>query len=288
MLQALSFRWALTLSATLHLAALSWTIATATPPPAQEPRAQMTFVDLISEPVPALLPSTPAPPPNVTAAPEMPSSAAPIKSSIDIPDISTAPPELLDKPYRQAPPAPSAQEWAAAASYTLKNSKRYRYTWGQQVRSMMGTAFDGPDQGTVRFRVFIAPDGRLEELQTLWTTSPVAERLARQAIERMPPLPPTPNGQPLIFTKTINFDPHTVDMAPLYSDDCLPDPPPVRNRFVWDGKSAQGVAEPPIVETPDPEAYAECLQQLPQDSPDAVFAHDQLELDRWGSRKLQP
>ena len=29
-----------------------------------------------------------------------------------------------------APPAPTAQEWAFAAKYTLKNSKGYRYTWG--------------------------------------------------------------------------------------------------------------------------------------------------------------
>ena len=29
-----------------------------------------------------------------------------------------------------APPAPTAQEWAFAAKYTLKNSKGYRYIWG--------------------------------------------------------------------------------------------------------------------------------------------------------------
>jgi hypothetical protein len=61
----------------------------------------------------------------------------------------------------EAPSAPTAQEWALAANYTLKNSKRYRHTWGQQVRSMMGTAIEGPDQGLVRFRVEIAPDGTL-------------------------------------------------------------------------------------------------------------------------------
>lgn len=102
-----------------------------------------------------------------------------------------------------APPAPTAEEWTFAARYTLKNSKAYRYTWGQQVRSMMGTAVEGPDQGMVRFRVKIAPDGSLAGLETMWATSAVAERLARQAIERMPRWPATPTGTPLIFEKTI-------------------------------------------------------------------------------------
>lgn len=31
-------------------------------------------------------------------------------------------------PYREASPAPSEEGWAAAASNTLKNCKRYRYT----------------------------------------------------------------------------------------------------------------------------------------------------------------
>jgi hypothetical protein len=35
---------------------------------------------------------------------------------------------------------------------------------------MMGTAIEGPDQGVVRFRVEIAPDGSLARLETLWTT----------------------------------------------------------------------------------------------------------------------
>jgi hypothetical protein len=81
-----------------------------------------------------------------------------------------------------APSAPTAEEWAFASTYKLKNSKGYRYTWGQQVRSMMGTAVEGPDQGMVRFRIEIAPDGSLTRLDTLWSTSAVAERLARQAI----------------------------------------------------------------------------------------------------------
>ncbi|WP_204313935.1 hypothetical protein, partial [Raoultella planticola] len=67
---------------------------------------------------------------------------------------------------------------------------------------MMGTAVEGPDQGMVRFRVEIAPDGSLAKLDTLWSTSPVAERLARQAIATMPRWPATPTGKPLVFEKT--------------------------------------------------------------------------------------
>jgi hypothetical protein len=55
---------------------------------------------------------------------------------------------------------------------------------------MMGTAVEGPDQGVVRFRIEIAPDGSLTQLQTLWTTLAKAEKLARQAIENMSPRPP--------------------------------------------------------------------------------------------------
>ena len=56
-----------------------------------------------------------------------------------------------------APSAPTSEEWAFASKYTLKNSKGYRHSFGQQVRSMMGTAVEGPDQGQVRFRIEIAP-----------------------------------------------------------------------------------------------------------------------------------
>lgn len=117
------------------------------------------------------------------------------------------PPPAKEPARMAAPPAPTAEEWAFAAKYTNKNSKGYRYSWGQQVRSMMGTAVEGPDQGFVRFRIEIAPDGTLAKLETLWTTSEVAERLAQQAIESMPALPPTPTGKPLIFEKTISFTP---------------------------------------------------------------------------------
>jgi hypothetical protein len=181
-----------------------------------------------------------------------------------------------------APPAPTAEEWAFASTYKLKNSKGYRYTWGQQVRSMMGTAVEGPDQGVVRFRVEIAPDGRLARLDTLWSTSHVAERLARQAIDSMPRWPPTPTGGPLIFEKTVSFTPYASDGPPLYKDDCLPDPPVFRNPFVWDGTSArvQVQAEPP--DKPDPQTLEDCLKQLPRDSIEAESARDQRLMDRWG------
>ncbi len=184
-----------------------------------------------------------------------------------------------------APPPPTPQEWAFAAQYTHKNSKGYRYSWGQQVRSMMGTAVEGPDQGFVRFRVEIAPDGSLTQLDILWTTSALAEQLARKALETMPPLPPTPTGKPLIFEKTISFSPYASDGPPSYKDDCLPDTPAFRNPFAWDGQSAPTHAIPPKTEQLDPQALEECLRQLPQDTLEAEMARDQRAMERWGWRK---
>jgi hypothetical protein len=210
--------------------------------------------------------------------------------SVRAPQVSllTAPATSRQPASMAAPPAPTAEQWAFAAKYTLKNSKGYRYTWGQQVRSMMGTAVEGPEQGVVRFRVEVAPDGTLVSLETLWTTSAVAELRARKAIESMPPLPPTPSGKPLIFERTISFTPFASDEPPIYRDDCLPDPPAFSNPFAWDGRSPQVVAEPKRVEEPDPLTLEECLKQLPPDSIEAENAHDQRVLDRWGSRKLEP
>ena len=191
------------------------------------------------------------------------------------------PPAFMD-----APPAPTAEEWALAARYTLKNSKRYRYAWGQQIRSMMGTAFEGPDQGMVRLRVEISPDGRLSRVETLWTTSAVAEQRARAAIANLQALPPTPTGKPLIFEKTISFQPFASDGPPIYRDDCLPDPPSFRNPFAWDGKSPPVRAEATPAAKPDPQALEECLEQLPQDSVEAESAHDQRLRDQWDSSRL--
>jgi hypothetical protein len=182
-----------------------------------------------------------------------------------------------------APPPPTAEEWAFAAKYTLRNSKGYRHSWGQQVRSLMGTAVEGPEQGVVRFRIEIAPDGRLSRVDTLWTTSPAVEQRARKAIAALPPLPPTPTGKPLVFERTISFGPFAHDDPPTYDHDCLPQPPAFRNPFVWDGKSPQMRQPPP---EPEPAMTAQemedCLRQLPQNSIDAEAARDRRAMERWG------
>ena len=214
---------------------------------------------------------------------------APDRPSVPVPPITVPEGVLVAVPHTPrrpasmaAPPAPTAEEWGFAGRYTLKNSKAYRYTWGQQVRSMMGSAVEGPDQGMVRFRVEIAPDGSLARLETLWATSPVAERLARQAIGNMPRWPATPTGRPLIFEKTISFTPFASDGPPLYKDDCLPDPPAFTNPFAWDGKSAREPAPAGPIEKVDPQALEDCLKQLPQDSIEAESARDQRLMDQWG------
>jgi len=207
-----------------------------------------------------------------------------LEASLHVPQDKVVTFPVKDHPpaTKAAPPAPTAEEWAFASKYTLKNSKGYRYNWGQQVRSMMGTAVEGPDQGMVRFRVEISPDGTLSKLETLWTTSVVAEQLARKAIENLPSLPPTPTGKPLIFERTISFTPFASEGPPVYQDDCLPDPPVFRNPFAWDGKSPQVYGKLQTAEPIDPEKLKECLNQLPQDSIEAIKAHDQREMDRWG------
>ena len=94
----------------------------------------------------------------------------------------------------EAPSPPTTEEWAFASKYKLKNSKGYRHSFGQQARSMMGTATEGSDQGKVRFKVEIAPNGSAVQVDTLWKTSDEAEQLARKAIQSMPALPPSPTG----------------------------------------------------------------------------------------------
>ena len=194
--------------------------------------------------------------------------------------LTTKPPAT-----QEAPSAPTAEEWAFASKYALKNSKGYRHTWGKQVRSMMGTAVEGPDQGQVRFRIEIAPNGSIVKLETLWKTSDKAEVLARKAIYSMPPSPPTPTGKSLIFERTISFTPFATDDTPFYADDCLPDPPSFNNPFAWDGKSPQEIKQNKPAEKLSPEALAECLKQLPQDSIDGVTAHNQRLMEQWGSKK---
>lgn len=142
-----------------------------------------------------------------------------------------------------APPPPTAEEWKLASTYTLKNSKRYRYNWGQLIRSMMGTAVEGPQQGLVRFHIEIAPNGKIAKVEVLWATSEIAEKLAWNAIRSLPPLPPTPTGKPLVFEKTIAFEPFETGWPPIYKYDCLPDPSSFHNPFAWDGSSPQRTSQ---------------------------------------------
>lgn len=216
---------------------------------------------------------------------------------IELPPPS--PPKTIEKPRRDplppaeeappvktpaslaAPPAPSAEEWQLASTYTLKNSKRYRNTWGQQVRSMMGTAVEGPDQGQVRLRITINPDGTLAQVEELWSTSAKALELARKAIQNMPPLPPTPTGKPLIFEQTISFLPHETGWPPSYKYDCLPDPPTFKSPFAWDGTSPQ---QPPAPATEREERSPDCH---PSDVEASFEEEDselqrQIERNRWG------
>ena len=269
---------------TLALHAAVWLLASGhqfnyvSPVEASKPVEKIVFLELIPPPRQPL-PEPPSAPPTrpITVPPPNPALAAPAPAPAPSPDRPLA--------RMAAPPPPTVEEWAFAANYTNKNSKGYRYSWGQQVRSMMGTAVEGPDQGVVRFRIEIAPDGSLTQLQTLWTTSAKAEQLARQAIQNMPPLPPTPTGKPLIFDKTISFSPFANDGPPIYRDDCLPEPPVFRNPFAWDGKSPQVVTAPTPTAPLDPQALADCLRQLPKDSVEAETARDQRLMDQWGSSK---
>ena len=109
-----------------------------------------------------LMPLPPQPLPKPPSAPSFTPADTPTTAPNSAPPTEPAAPAPLPSPDRPrasmaAPPPPSAEEWAFAAKYTLKNSKGYRYSWGQQVRSLMGTALEGPDQGLVRFRIEIAP-----------------------------------------------------------------------------------------------------------------------------------
>jgi hypothetical protein len=196
-------------------------------------------------------------------------------------------PEEKKLAYMDAPPAPSAEEWQKASTYTLKNSKRYRHNWGQQVRSMMGRSVEGPDQGMVRFHIEIAPNGKLSKLETLWSTSPVAEKLARQAIENMPPLPPIPTGKPLIFQKTISFQPVDDGWPPIYKYDCLPDPPTFKNPFAWDGKSAQTAAQQKVADGSKKEIPTDC-PGIEEDTIEAEASDMKRQFEIWGSSRLNP
>ena len=178
-----------------------------------------------------------------------------------------------------APSPPTPEEWKLASTYTLKNSKRYRYNWGQLVRSMMGTAVEGLQQGLVRFRIEIAPDGKLAKVEVLWSTSEIAEKLALQAIRSLPPLPPTPTGKPLVFEKTIAFMPFETGWPPSYKLDCLPDVLPFNNPFAWDG-SSQGPAES-ASRSHRPPPPADCIIDSTADSIEEEDRELKRQMDQW-------
>lgn len=278
-----SFLLAVFAAVALHALLLAWAVyfpfQSPINPNTPSAKEEVLFMEVAPPPDP--LPQQPVPPtqaPKPNPAPVLP---APPNNAVTAP-VAAQPPASMG-----APAAPTAEEWAFAAKYTLKNSKGYRHNWAKQVRSMMGTAVEGPDQGLVRFRVEIAPDGKLTQLDTLWTTSPVAEQLARKAMAQMPPLPPTPNGKPLVFEKTISFSPFASDDPPLYKDDCLPDPPSFSNPFAWHGGAPPAARiEAPAAEPLSPQELEECLKQLPQDSIEAESASDRRQLEQWGSSKL--
>lgn len=192
------------------------------------------------------------------------------------------PPPVKTPASLAAPPAPSAEEWQLASAYTLKNGKRYRNAWGQQVRSMMGTAVEGPDQGQVRFRITINPDGTLARVEELWSTSAKASELARKAIQDMPPLPPTPGGKPLVFEQTISFLPYETGWPPSYKYDCLPDPPRFRNPFAWDGASPPPPPIPPaqVREERDPDCHPSEVEASWEEEDSEL--RRQIERNRWG------
>ncbi len=247
------------------------------PPPAPEfLRASLEVV-----PVPQIKSTRPAAPPPRAAAKTEPAP---------IPDEPIAPAQALEESpaTMAAPPAPSAEEWALASTYTLKNSKRYRYNWGQQVRSMMGTAVAGEGQGLVRFRVEIAPDGTLAKADVLWSTSEIAENLAMRAIRSLPPLPPTPTGEPLVFEKTIAFMPFATGWPPVYKNDCLPDPPSFSNPYAWNGASPPRTAQAPqegAASARGVSAPPEC----PNAGPDSIEAEEkdmERQFKEWSAARL--
>lgn len=239
---------ALALSLAIHASLLGpW--AAQAPPPSPEPiQARILVAPLPERQEPA--PSRPAPGKRVAAA-------------------MTQAPALAGEPASlAAPPAPSAEAWQLASAYAPRNGKRYRNAWGQQVRSMMGTAVEGPDQGLVRFRIEIAPDGGITRVEELWSTSEKASKLAWLAIRKLPKLPPTPTGKPLVFEQTISFLPYETGWPPSYRMDCLPETEAFKNPFVWDGASPQQVVErghrPPPPEGCPPDSTAETIEEEEQ------------------------
>ena len=263
---------ALALSLGVHAGVALW--AARLPPPqpvVPEPlRVSLTLAPVqVVKPPPAIPPSPRAERRQRVRAPDAPSPPVPVKT------LATM----------AAPPAPTAEEWQLASTYTLKNSKRYRYNWGQQVRSMMGTAVEGERQGLVRFRIEIAADGTLARADVLWSTSEVVENLALQAIRAMPPLPPTPTGKPLVFEKTIALQPFETGWPPIYKNDCLPDPASFQNPYAWNGASPRRAPQAGA-DSAAPSRSAAAPTECPDAGPDSIEAEEkdmERQFKEWGS-----
>lgn len=247
------FVLALALSLGLHAGLLAIRESTSLPPPPRPVQARLLET-----------PPTEAVPPKTRKRERRPATQRALKEPASL----------------AAPPAPSAEEWRLASSYAPRNAKRYRNAWGQQVRSQMGTAVEGPDQGQVRFRIEIAPDGKVAHVAELWSTSKKASELAWRAIRELPPLPPTPSGKPLVFEQTISFLPHETGWPPSYALDCLPEPEPFTNPFAWDGTSPRKVVErghrPPPPEGCPPDSTADSIEE------EERALKRQMEQWRWG------
>ena len=83
-------------------------------------------------------------------------------------------------------------------------------------------------------------------------------------------------------------EPYETGWPPSYKYDCLPDPPQFKNPFAWNGKGAATRRAPVAAEKRDAQAFEDCQKQLPTDSIEAEAAHDQRQLEQWGSGKLGP
>ena len=264
---------ALALSLGVHAGMVLWAARMPSPAAAPEPlRVSLTLAPVQRVKPPSMIPSPRAEKQQRVRAPDAPSPPAPENTPATM----------------AAPPAPTAEEWQLASTYTLKNSKRYRYNWGQQVRSMMGTAVAGERQGLVRVHVEIAPDGMLAKVDVLWSTSEIAEQLALQAIRSMPPLPPTPTGKPLVFEKTIAFLPFESGWPPIYKNDCLPDPASFKNPFAWNASAPQSVQQAGAEEA-TPSRSAAAQTECPDAGPDSIEAEEkdmERQFKEWGAARL--
>ncbi|MBK6388270.1 MAG: energy transducer TonB [Rhodoferax sp.] len=254
---------------------------------AAPPAEQVIRLEMVQIPPPRPPAVTPPERPDQTLAqapaPKLPPARA---AALQAPRETVAAPPPGERPLTSmnAPPAPTAQEWAAAGQYTLKNSKRYRYTWGQQVRSMMGTAIEGPDQGAVRFRIEIAPTGKLARLDTLWTTSATVEKRARKPLKDAAAAS-HPHRQAPVFENNSVFNAFDAD-APHLQIRLSARSASLRQPVCVERQIAPGACRAAVAGKADPQAVADCLKQLPQDTIEAESAHNQRQLEQWGSSKL--